>query len=118
MEPDFGISQEIESSVKKVRKLVSEAIKSSGESVHDSVVEYGYYRTHLRMSLVIIDDRFCYAILCYSPKRTSEALALLFDTQGVANEGAPQHIIEHFDAVFKQLKEDGHIEQIHGRRVE
>lgn len=116
--PEFGISKQISLSLVILKQLVSEANKAYSQQGGGSFfVEYGYYRTHLRMSLVIIDDRDCYAILCYSPKRTSEALALLFDTTGMPKDGAAQHIIEHFDAVFERLKSDGKIKQIKGHYV-
>ena len=105
------ISTEIKQSVARLKRIVSEAKKLSLAGTALGSIAYGHYGTHLRLSLIIIDDRYCYAILCYSPKRTSEALALSFDTHNVTDHPVGQHIIEHFDAVHRLVEADGRIKR-------
>lgn len=106
--PSYGISKEIAASLERLKRLVSEITKNGV----DPIIEYGQYRTHLRISLIIIDDRYCYSILNYPPKRTSESLALMFDTHGLPDETPARHMIKHFDAIFSELKNHGQIRRI------
>ena len=101
------ISSEIKQSVARLKRIVREATKLVLASTAVGSIKYGYYRTHLRLSLIIIDDRYCYAILCYSPKRTSEALAFLFDVNEATDHPVGRHIIEHFDAVHRLIESGG-----------
>lgn len=108
------ISDEIMHSIERLNRLVREAAstKKGGKLLPTSAVEYGHYRTHLRLSLVIVDDRYCYAILCYSPKRTTEALGLMFEVESISDDSPAHHITKHFDTVFEQLEGDGAIKRI------
>ena len=104
------ISTEIKNSVERLGRIVSEAKNHAAVTTALGSIKYGHYGTHLRLSLIIIDDRYCYAILCYSPKRTSEALAFLFDISDEATDHpVGRHMLEHFDAVHLAIRSSGSI---------
>lgn len=105
---DDPVSIEISNSVKKLKRAVREAKQDGATSFS---VEYGYFSTHLRVSLVIIDDRYCHTILNYPPKRTSESLGFLFQRRERNFRGPAADLIAHFDSVFKLLKDIGKVEE-------
>lgn len=106
------ISAEIARSIERLERIVLEAQERAPAPSALGSIKYGHYGTHLRLSLIIIDDQYCYAILCYSPKRTSEALGLLFDANEATDHPVGRHIIEHFDAVYRLLESDGRIKRV------
>lgn len=102
-----GITPEIIGSINKLKRAVREANKTKPFKV-----EYGHFSTHLRVSMVIIDNKHCHVVLNYPPKRTRESLGLRLERQQETEQGVVADLIGHFDAVFQEIKKTDQIYEI------
>ncbi|MBT6005723.1 MAG: hypothetical protein HOG79_08390 [Prolixibacteraceae bacterium] len=104
-----GISQEINLSIERLKQLVSEARKESRLPSTGNATEYGFYNTHLRSSLIIIDNKYCFVIPNVPPKRTRESLGFFFNLDNTSDDNPSSYYLYHFDSLFCELKEKNKI---------
>lgn len=98
-----SLSSEINGSIKRFNILIDQAKNRASDDVAKSMVaEYAFYNTHLRTSLVIIDDIYCYAIFNTPPKTTQESVGLYFIN--ILNDNPASHFVEHFNEVYNSVK--------------
>lgn len=98
------ISAEINLAISHLRGIIDKARSTKG-STRIKECTYAYFTTHLRLSLVAIDDRYYYAVYNLPPHRTSETMGILYDRQCQSNVTVVNQLAEHFDAVIKDCKQ-------------
>lgn len=95
------VSLEIEQVEALLREYRAEAVASGQVQGRMGSVWMGHFTTHLRASLLVCDDKWCWYTPSLPPKRSVEtfSLELVASPSGLLND-----CISHFDTVWNLMK--------------
>lgn len=115
-EEDRTITNEINDTKLRLRDIYNQAKKQANGYSTIKKVNFGYFSTHLRVSIMIIDESYVYYILNLPPFRTKETPGFLLNVKEGIGVGKDKNlgkmIIYHYDSVVDIAKKHGRLELI------